>query len=634
MFNKSIAYRLSIFISIAVIGVFVAIIIVSYLFNSKYVNESIKDKAIGLSNELIMKVEKPLITTRELSSNISKQIIFYGQNKHPEDLITYLMEKYPFINSIIINIDNDVSGLEEHNYYSYRENDSIIFESHTEKFYHCLSEKSIVENISKKEEQAWTEVFLCQRDQSRVVASYSPIRLKNENNRKIGYVICEVSLNNLNDIVNNIKVGKHGFTFLLSKNGRFITHPLKEFVLQKTIFSASEGAFNSKKINLKKILDKGLSGAFVAYPKFLNREKHWVYYTQLNEIKWTVIFAMPYNQLFRPLYISILKMLLISVIGIIVIYLLIKYITNLLLNPLSEVTDQLKKFTNEAGNIEINSLDEIKLVSESLNTLKSGYERYKIKQSEEEKKNQRQMQDLLQASEIQQSLIKTDFSVFSKIKEIDLFAIYKPARIVSGDLFDFFFDNNDNLIFTMGDVSGKGVSAAFFMSVAQTIIKSSARKFKSAGEIVKNANNELHTTNKHQFFLTLFLGILNIKTGELNYCNAAHTPTYVLSPTGEVVELDQSHGLPLGLYPNKEYADAEITLQPGDSILLYTDGITELRNENDLHFGNERFVENLQNLVELNPKELIRRVEQSVELFKGEAPQTDDITLMNIRYNA
>ena len=634
MFNKSIAYRLSIFISVAVISVFVAFIIVSYLFNSKYINESIKDKAIGLSNELIMKVEKPLISTRELSSNISEQILFYGKDKHPEQFITILMRKYPFINTILISIDDDVNYLAKHNYYSYRENDSIRFESQDQKFYHCLTEKSIFEEISKNEEPAWTEVFLCQKDQSQVVAAYSPILLKDENNRKIGYVICEVSLNNLNDIVNSIEVGKDGFAFLLSKDGRFITHPIKEFVLRKTIFSVSDGAINKRKTNIKEILDKGLSGAFIAYPDFLNREKHWVYYTQLKEIEWTVIFAMPYNQLFKPLYISILKMLLISVIGIIVIYLVIKYITDLLVNPLSEVTDQLKKFTNETGNIEINSLNEIKLVSESLNMLKLGYERYKIKQSEDEKKNHRQMQDLLQASEIQQSLIKTDFSVFSKIKEIDLFAIYKPARIVSGDLFDFFFDNNDNLIFTMGDVSGKGVSAAFFMSVAQTIIKSSARKFKSAGEIVKNANNELHTTNKHQFFLTLFLGILNIKTGELNYCNAAHTPTYILKPNGKVQELDQSHGLPLGLYPNKEYSNANITLQKGDSILLYTDGITELRNENDLHFGNEKFVENLENLVGLNPKELVLRVEQSLELFKGEASQTDDITLMNIRYNA
>jgi sigma-B regulation protein RsbU (phosphoserine phosphatase) len=173
MFNKSIAYRLSVFISAAVISVFIAFIVVSYLFSSKYVNENIKDRAIKLSNELITKVEKPLVATREVSSNISKQIIFYGQNKHPEKLIIGLMEKYPFINAIIINIDSDIPGLSKHNYYSYRENDSIIFESHEEKFYYCLNEKSIIDEISKKSQPAWTEVFLCKEPKNKL---FLPIR--------------------------------------------------------------------------------------------------------------------------------------------------------------------------------------------------------------------------------------------------------------------------------------------------------------------------------------------------------------------------------------------------------------------------------------------------------------------------
>ncbi len=634
MLNKSIAYRLSVFISIAVISVFIAIIFISYLFNSQYVNEDIKNKAIALSNELITKIEEPLVATREVSLNISQQIVFYSRHRHPELLIRSLMKMYPFINTIIIHIDSDVPNLKSYDFYSYRENDSIFFETHNEKYYHCLNEKSIIEDISKNKQHSWTKVFLCQRNQNQVVSSYSPVFYGNEDSRhKAGYVICEVSLNNLNDTLNSIKVGENGFAFLLSEDGRFMTHPVKEFVLKKSIFSESEGALNKKRTNLKRILKKGLSGSFVAYPKFLNGKKHWVYYTRLKEIKWTVVFAMPYNQLFKPLYISILKMLLISVLGIIIIYFLIRYITNRLVNPLSVATNRLMTFVKETGDIGgVDSLNEIKLVSESLNTLKSGYEKFKIKQSEEEKKNQRQMMDLLQAAEIQRSLIKTDFSIFEQIKEIDLFAIYKPVQVVSGDLFDFFFDNNDNLIFTMGDVSGKGVPAAFFMSIAQPIIRNSAKLFE-AGKIMQDINDKLFTINKHQFFLTLFLGVLNLKTGKLNYCNAAHTPSYILKASGEINQLDQMHGLPLGLYSGKTYNNAEIKLEKGDSIFLYTDGVTDMRDENGVHFGNERLIDNLYNLIGEQPKELVLRIEKSVETFRGESAQTDDITIMNIKYN-
>ncbi len=631
MFNKSITYRLSIFISLAVISVFMAIIIISYLFNSNNLKENIKNKAIGLSSKVIMDVDEQLVSSREIASNISEQIIFFEQFQSADKLIVSLMEKYPFLNAIHVNIDSDVPSLFTENYCSYRKNDSIIFETHKEKFYHCVAEKKIFENIALSNKLAWTEVFYCSKNQNLIVAVYSPILLESENNKKIGYVICEVSIDNLNEILNSTEVGKNGFAFLLAKDGRFITHPRKDYVFNRNFFSVSEDAYNKKKTDFIEILDRGLSGSFIAYPEFLDKKKHWVHYTRLEEIEWTVIFAMPYDLLFEPLYISILKMLLISVVGIIVIFLMIKYITNRLVEPLSEVTAELQQFSNIAGESKIDSLDEIKLVAESLNFIKLWYKKFKIKELQEEKKNKLHTQDLLQASEIQQSMINIDFSTLSKIKEIDLFAIYKPLRIVSGDLFDYFLLDDEHLLFTIGDVSGKGVPAAFFMIVAQTIIKNSA-SFKSARTIVQKANNKLHTTNQHQFFLTLFLGVLNIKTGVLDFCNAAHTPTYILKLNGDIIELSQSHGLPLGLYPNKQYSSSKTTLEKGDSIVLYTDGITELQNENKIHFGNERFVENLRHLIDCEPENMVNRIEKSLDIFRGKEAQNDDIALMCIKY--
>jgi sigma-B regulation protein RsbU (phosphoserine phosphatase) len=631
MFNKSIAYRLSIFISIAVISVFIAIIVISYLFNSNNLKENIKNKSIVLSSEVIMEVDKQLVSTREIASNISEQILLFEQLKSVDKLIVSLMNNYPFVNAIHVSIDSGVSTFFNQNYCGYRVNDSIVFETYCEKFYHCLTEKEVIGDIVKSNTPGWTEAFHCSRNFNMIVSYYSPILLKNKKNKKIGYVICEVSIDNLNDILNGTDVGENGFAFLLAKDGRFITHPIKDYVLNKNFFSASKGSINKKKISVEEILDQGLSGSFIAYPKFLDGKKHWVHYTRLKEIEWTVIFAMPYNELFEPLYISILKMLFISVLGIIVIFLMIKIITNRLIEPLSEVTAELKQFSSIAGENEIDSLDEIKLVSESLNFMKLWYKKNQTRELQEEKRNNIHTQDLLQAAEIQQSLINTDFSTVSKNKEIDLYAIYKPVRIVSGDLFDYFFIDDEHLVFTIGDVSGKGVPAAFFMIVAQTIIKN-CDSFKSAKTVVKKTNNKLHTANQHQFFLTLFLGILNIKTGVLNFCNAAHTPTYIQKLNGEIVELAQSHGLPLGLYANKEYTDSEITLEKGDSIILYTDGITDLQDKNKVHFGNKRFIENLQNLVGCKPKNLIDRIEKSLDIFKGKEAQVDDITLMCIKY--
>jgi len=238
----------------------------------------------------------------------------------------------------------------------------------------------------------------------------------------------------------------------------------------------------------------------------------------------------------------------------------------------------------------------------------------------------------MQASEIQQSLIKTDFPAFPERNDIDLYALYKPARVVSGDLFDYFFIDEDNLLITIGDVSGKGVPAAIFMSISQTIIKNNAL-FKKAKSIVNKANQDLCTDNMHQFFLTLFLGILNVKKGELHYCNAAHTTSLILRKDGLIIELNQTHGLPLGLYLDKDYQDAKINLEKGDKIILYTDGVSELLDENKEQFGIERFKENLVQLKEFGPEELVKNLEKSLGIFSGIAPQSDDICVFVIEYN-
>ncbi|MBT3383908.1 MAG: SpoIIE family protein phosphatase [Prolixibacteraceae bacterium] len=637
MLNKSIAYRLSIYVSLAVISVFITFIVINYYFNKKLLKENIENEAIGKSSEIIMKVEKYVVSTEEITSNISEQIVFYGQNNNAELLVSTLMGKYKFLNAIYVNIDSGVPNLEYRNYMVFRDKDSIIFKKDIKTLYHCEAEEKIIDQIKNKTITSWTEPFLCPENQNVVVSFYSPIKFINKNNNisVIGEVICELSLHNLNDSVNSIKIGDEGrgFAFLVSKNGNYITHPRKELILTQNIFTISDDIYDKEKTNFIDILGLKLTGSMIAYPETLGSEKSWIYYTPIKEIEWSLIFVMPYNELYENLYLSLLKMLLFSVLGILVIFLIVTYITNKLIEPLSTVTSQLEKFSSLPNQNINGTLNEVKLVSQSLNYLKSRQEKYLANQKQEQLKNHQLKEDLLLASEVQMSLIKMDFPAFLDINEIDLFATYKPAKVVSGDLFDYFFIDNDNLLFTIGDVSGKGIPAAIFMSVAQTIIKNNA-VVKKAKTIVNKTNAELFTSNMHQFFLTLFLGIFNVKTGVLNYCNAAHTSTFILKSNGNIYELNKSHGLPLGLYPDKKYSDSTVSIEKGDSIILFTDGVTELEDGNKLHFGDERFKENVSQLTGLKPKEMIKSIEKSLDIFKGEAIQSDDLTLLILKYNS
>jgi sigma-B regulation protein RsbU (phosphoserine phosphatase) len=633
MLNKSIAYRLSIYISLAVIGVFIAFIIFSYYFNSTILRSNIENKAIAKGSQAMMLGERQLVSTKEITFNVSEQVLFFAQHNDVDFLVSKLMTKYHYLNAIHVNIDSVVPNLQYHNYYYVRANDSIDYESGNELIYQCKMEKKILDGIIAKDTPGWTEVFNCKRNNKEVVSFYSPIRIQNSNHElvTIGSVITELSLSELNDSINSLKIGNTDYAFLVSKDGTYLTHPNKDYILNRNLYSLPPKIHSLDSIGINALLNKGMSGSIIAYPDYLNYEKCWTFYTPIKETGWTLIFVVPYDELFVPLYLLVLRMLFFSVLGILIIFFIVTYISNKLILPLSTVTSQLKKFSSTTGEFEINTRNEVELVSGSLDYLKTWYEKFKINQHQEEKLNTQREQDLLEASEIQMSLINNDFSAFEERTDIDLYAIYKPARIVSGDLFDFIFLDKDNLFFTIGDVSGKGISAAFFMSVAQTLLKSNSR-FKTPGKIVSYANNELFTANQHQFFLTLFCGVLNIKTGVLKYCNAAHTPILILNMNGEITELEQSHGIPLGLHPNREYAESSLKLKAGDSLVLYSDGVTEIQNEYSEHFGNERFYRILHHLSTLKPKILIEEIEKNLDLFKGKMKQADDITIMVLQF--
>jgi sigma-B regulation protein RsbU (phosphoserine phosphatase) len=617
---------------LAVITVFVAFITANYLFNRKLLRDNIENHAINMSMEVNSLVSQNTVTTNEVAKNIAKQIIYYSQNNNAEMLLSMAVKEYPFLNAIHVKIDSSVP-LSFHYYYIFNNSeDDIIFKKNKTPFFYCQKEKELFENIPKSAVSGWTEPYRCKEKGNVVVSFYTPIESFSHDKQQIysGHIICELSLTELNKSINQMEIGERGYAFLITEKGDYITHPNEDWILKQNVYSLPSKSINRKKINLDEILQNRQTGSTIVYPEILNFEKSWVYYTPVNENRWFLIFILPYKELFQELNWITFRMILFALIGILFIYLIIYYITKKLIEPLSDVTSRLTVYRGENYS-ESNTSNEVQMVSDTLEYLREWFEQYRTVSEEQEMKSLRRKQDLQQASEIQMGLIKTKFPAFPNRTDIDLYAIYKPARVVSGDLFDYFFIDNENLVFTIGDVSGKGIPAAIFMSVAQTIIRSKANVTDSK-IIVNKSNIELSTSNHHQYFLTLFLGVLNLRTGILNYCNAAHDFPYILKTDGNIKELDIAHGLPLGLYPEKEYKESKIKLEKGDTIILYTDGVTELLNEQNIQFGSERLKEKLKKLGNLSPAEIVISLEKEMEDYKGDHPQADDICLFAIQY--
>ncbi len=635
MVNKSIAYRLSVFISLAVIVVFISFILLFFLFAQSLLKENIENHAIRESSRIILQVEQLVSKTKEITSNISEQIVYYDLNDNVEMFLKLFVDKYPFLNSINVNIDPTLIGFENHHFISFRENGNIRFAKLNKPCFRSQAQKQVIGQVLKQKGEGWTKPYHCPGKELAVVSYIVPIEIPDGHNgaKRIGEVICELSLLELNNSVCDVNIcnSKSGYAFMVAENGDYITHPKKERILKWNLFNVPDTIYKSK-VDLVKIATKGESGTLTFNSNLFGREKTWAYYTPVKDTGWFLFFVLPYSELFQPLYFMLLRMLFFSVVGVLIIYFLISFITNKMIKPLSSVTSQLKNFSKLSGGATINTHNEVKLISESLDYLKGWFDDYRISQSREQKKSISIMQDLELASEIQHSLIKTDYASFRENKNIDLYAIYKPVRVVSGDLFDYFFVDDDNLVVTVGDVSGHGIPAALFMGIAQTIIKSSTVG-KRAKNIVWKANEELFTNNRHQFFLTLFVGVLNIKTGVLNYCNAAHTTTLIRKKDGEIVDLGFFHGLPLGLYSYKAYRDKKIQIEKGDKIILYSDGITEQLNDEKKQLGLKGFknlVSEIKN--DYAPEKFVKELEQKLNDYRGGERQTDDITLFVIQY--
>ena len=191
------------------------------------------------------------------------------------------------------------------------------------------------------------------------------------------------------------------------------------------------------------------------------------------------------------------------------------------------------------------------------------------------------------AHEIQMSMVPKIFPPFPDRSEFDIFAALVPAKEVGGDLYDFFFIDDDHLCFAVGDVSGKGVPASLFMAVTKTLFRATAGNGGTPGEILARLNTDICRDNESCMFVTFFCGILNIRTGQVDYSNGGHNPPYYLHRDG-VSPLENFGGISLGLVEQSPYASGRMVLRPGEALLLYTDGVTEAMDLSKTLYSDER----------------------------------------------
>jgi len=240
--------------------------------------------------------------------------------------------------------------------------------------------------------------------------------------------------------------------------------------------------------------------------------------------------------------------------------------------------------------------------------------------------------DLDMAARIQQKILHQEFPVFSDDSRFDIFANMMAAKQVGGDFYDFFKYDDDHLAFFIGDVAGKGMPAAIYMAVCRTMLKAIGSEVFDPAECLFKVNNMLIPESDMSTFVTVFYGVLNVKTGELHYCNGGHNLPYIQKADGRVVELEDIGGLLMGKFENAPYEKNSVQLVPGDTLVTFTDGVTEAENEAGGFFDEERVVSYLEKDPAKSLTNQVKGLFLEVMKFAGPATQSDDITVLSVRY--
>lgn len=281
---------------------------------------------------------------------------------------------------------------------------------------------------------------------------------------------------------------------------------------------------------------------------------------------------------------------------------------------------------------EIHSEDELRQLRDSFDYMQTSLKQYIKDLQVTTASKERLLSELVIAHDIQMGMIPT---TFPHRQDLDLFASMIPAKEVGGDLYDFIIEG-DQLSFIIGDVAGKGVPASLYMAVTRTLFRNLAGNYQSSANIVREMNHAIASTNDSFVFVTLFVGVLDMKTHHLNYCNAAHNAPVLLTANGDCRLLDVEVNLPVGIEDRYHYEDQQIDFPLGSSLLLYTDGLTEAvyvaRNGNRRLFGEDRMLYDLEINRNASAQEMVEYLNHHVAIFGDGTEQCDDITLLFLRH--
>ena len=475
----------------------------------------------------------------------------------------------------------------------------------------------------------WGEPYFDEGGANILMATYSHPMYKD--GKFVGVSTADISLDDLELEMNNIRI-MAGYTFIITRTGTFIYHPIKEYMMNESIFSLAE---ENGQPELREIGKKMIAGeqGITTFIDVNTGEKEWLVYSPIPDCHWSFAAMIPGKEIMKTVNSMVIRQVSIMVIGLFIILLVILWAAFGITNPIK----RLLVFANRIskGNLDekitgIRGHDEIHELVKAFNKMTYDLKHYINDLTAATKAKESVESELRIARQIQESLLPRIFPPFPDTEEFDLYAKNIPAKEVAGDFFDFFMLDDENIAVIIADVSGKGISAGLFMAVTRTLMKTVCVKDIPPAEAMEKANIVLCQDNDACMFTTLFLAIYNIRTGKMKWTNAGHDEPIIISEDGSYRILKTFKDIALGINEFHKYHEGEAHLEVGEKMVLYTDGVIEATSPEKELYGEKRFLDILSENADKSLVEIIDIVTKDLEGFQKDN-QFDDITILLLK---
>jgi len=447
----------------------------------------------------------------------------------------------------------------------------------------------------------------------------------------IGLMGATVLLDTLTEIAMSMNIHGDGFGYIADHNSLLIAHPDESLHMKLNLLESSSWGYKGlEEAGLK--MQSGQAGITnFEYPD--GSRIVTLYHPIPKTPNWILGVSLFEQDMTKPAMSLMDEIIYLMAAIIVLVLIVVALISSRISRPLHLLREGVMMVSS--GNLDhtlvIKTGDEIELLADSFNKMTADLKEHisVIRETAAEKERIKSELDL--AVKIQNSMLPRIFPPFPDIPSLDLYAAMEPAREVGGDFYDFFLIDDTKLCFCIGDVSGKGIGAALFMVITRTILKNQAMQGNSLQEIFFRTNNMLCTDNEENMFVTVFMGMLKIDSGELEYICAGHNPPLISLDGNDFVYMSLAKSMVMGCFEDIPCSSAQITLKPGDALVLYTDGVTEAMDHNGELFNEERTKQALNRMEHQDMESLIKGLKQEINNFVLDTPASDDITMLALK---